>query len=96
MVTSRAQDIEIKRIAAKYGFTSKQVHDMVQSQYDYINKTISETILPTDLTEEEFNKTTKNFNIPAIGKLYSSYKVYKLINKNATKRSKSNEASSPS
>lgn len=81
MKINKAERLKINEIAASYGFAPAQVDKMIQSQYDFIRSTLRDLKLPKDLSEEEFYKATKNFNIPAIGKLFSSYPVYKKLNK---------------
>lgn len=78
---SSANTLEIKRLAEKYGYHPSEITKMIKSPYEFITKVLKELELPRDLSEEEFNKVTKNFNIPSIGKLHSSYKVYKRLNK---------------
>lgn len=78
---TKREKLEMTRIADKYGITYKEVEQIIRSQYDCIRSVITNLDLPRDLTEEEFNKTVKNFNIPSIGKMYASYAVYKRINK---------------
>jgi hypothetical protein len=81
MRLTKAQKIEITRIAKEKGFSYDQVEKMIRSQYAFIYESLKNLDLPRDLTEEEFKKVAKNYNIPAIGKLYSSYTVYKKLNK---------------
>lgn len=78
---TKREKLEMTRIADKYDITYKEVEQIIRSQYDFIRSVITNLDLPRDLTEEEFNKTVKNFNIPSIGKMYASYAVYKRINK---------------
>ena len=78
---TKAETLEIKRIAEKYGLKHEEVTKIVKAQYQFIYKTLKEMDLPRNLTEEEFRKVTKNFNIPAIGKLHSSWAAYKKLNK---------------
>ena len=81
MVVTKREEIEIHKIAKKYNLSYKEVEHVIQSQYEFIRSVVTKLNLPRNLTEEEFKKQTKNFNIPSIGKLYASYTVYKRINK---------------
>lgn len=44
-----------------------------------IKENIKELPLKEELTEEEFNRLTTNFNIPSIGKLVCTYDKYKSV-----------------
>ena len=81
MRLTKAEKAELKRIASKYSLSYEEVYNVVESQYKFIREKIVSLDLPRDLNEEDFNAQTKNFNIPAIGKLHSSYSVYKKLNK---------------
>jgi hypothetical protein len=81
MVTTKGETLEIKKLAEKYGITYEDASKVIQSQYDFIRDNLKALKLPLDLSEEEFHKTTKNYNIPALGKLYASWLIYKKINK---------------
>lgn len=81
MGMTQREKLEAKRIAEKYDLSVPQVVSIVKSQYQFIREKVVNLDLPRDLSEEEFYKRTKNFNIPSIGKMYASYAVYKRINK---------------
>ncbi len=81
MVTTKREKLEIKKIAESHGVTTEQVEEIISSQYEFIRSVVTSLDLPRNLSEEEFHKRTKNFNIPSIGKLYASYAAYKRINK---------------
>lgn len=81
MIVTKSEKEEIKRLAEKYNRTYDEISTIIQVQYEFIKTTLKSINLAKDLTEEEFYKVTKNFNIPAIGKLHSSYYAYKKINK---------------
>lgn len=81
MTVTKSEKEEIKRIAEKYGRSYDEICDIIQTQYDFIRDKLKKLNLEKDLTEEEFYKATQNFNIPALGKLYSSYYAYKKLNK---------------
>lgn len=75
----RADLIKAKEIAEKYGLTLEEVKKIIASPYSFIQKKSKETKFKDDMSREEFDKMKKNFNIPAIGKLYASHFLYKEI-----------------
>ena len=70
----------IKDICSKYNISEEQALDIIKAPMRFIRKVTSEIKLLEDMSEEEFNKNTFNFNIPHIGKLYADYHLYKKIN----------------
>jgi hypothetical protein len=59
----------------------KLVEQVYRSYWKFIKETISEQPYLENVTEEEFNSITTNFNIPYIGKLYTSYNKIQKYNK---------------
>jgi len=88
MKFNRAHEIKIKEIADKHGLTVDEVKEIVLSPTKFIQEKSKGIIFEDGLTREEFDKKKKNFNIPAIGKLYASYFLYNEIQK---KKNKNNQ-----
>ena len=63
----------IKKIARKYSISPELVLLIYKSYWNFIKTTISGLPLE-EMTEADFEKTPTNFNIPYIGKLYTSHK----------------------
>ena len=76
MKFNRAHEIKIKEIAEKHGLTVDEVKEIVSSPTKFIQEKSKEIVFEDGLTREEFDKKKKNFNIPAIGKLYASSVSY--------------------
>lgn len=91
MKFSRAHEIVIKQIADKHGLTVDEVKEIVGTPTKFIQEKSKTIVFEDGLTREEFDKKKKNFNIPAIGKLYASYFLYNEIQKKKNK--KKNEGS---
>lgn len=57
--------------------------DIVDKAYKafwlFIKDSIESLPLKNDLTEDEFNKLSTNFNIPSLGKITCTYQRYKSI-----------------
>lgn len=98
MKFSRAHEIVIKTIADKHGLTVDEVKEIITTPTRFIQEKSKEITFEDGLTREEFDKKKKNFNIPAIGKLYASYFLYNEIQKkkNKKKNEGSNKASGDS
>jgi hypothetical protein len=75
------EKIEIERLSKKFGYSVPEITKMIRAPYEFMTETLKKLDLPRNLTEEEFHKKTKNFNLVSLGKLYASYIVYKKINK---------------
>lgn len=60
--------------------TAKDVEEIVDSMYEFIRSKVQEPNFP-EMSIEELQKTKKNFNIPALGKLYVSEGKFKHLNK---------------
>lgn len=58
----------------------KEAEKVIDTMYEFIRHSIVD-IPMKDLSLEEFNKTKKNFNIPGLGKLYTTEGKFKRINK---------------
>ena len=88
MKFNRAHEIKIKEIADKHGLTVDEVKEIVSSPTKFIQEKSKDITFEDGLTREEFDKKKKNFNIPAIGKLYASYFLYNEIQKKKNKNNK--------
>ena len=62
----------IKKIARKYSVSPELVLLIYKSYWNFIKTSISSLPLE-EMTEADFEKIPTNFNIPYIGKLYTSY-----------------------
>lgn len=81
MRLTKAEKLKIKEIASKHKLTEEEVIEIIASPYKFIRDNLKNTDVPKDLTKEEFDNQLINFNIPAIGKLYASWAVYRRLNK---------------
>ena len=88
MKFNRAHEAVIKEIAEKHGLTVEEVKEIVSTPTRFIQEKSKEIVFEDGLTREEFDKKKKNFNIPAIGKLYASYFLYNEIQKKKNKKKK--------
>ncbi len=79
---------KIKEIAKDRGLSENEVMSIIYSPYQFMKVKTSRLIFEDNLTKEEFNRKKTNFNIPGIGKLYSSYYLYKLIQSSKNKNKK--------
>lgn len=79
----------ISNLSNKHDLTEKEILEIIESPFIFIRKEVKNIKLEGDETKEEFQKKIKNFNIPAIGKLYANYYNFKSIN-NGKKRINSN------
>ena len=86
MKFSRAHEIVIEQIAKKHGLTVDEVKEIVATPTKFIQEKSKKIVFEDGLTREEFDKKKKNFNIPAIGKLYASYFLYNEIQKKKNKK----------
>ncbi len=86
MKFNRAHEAVIKEIAEKHGLTVEEVKEIVSTPTRFIQEKSKEIVFEDGLTREEFDKKKKNFNIPAIGKLYASYFLYNEIQKKKNKK----------
>ncbi len=86
MKLNRADSIKAKEIADKHGVTIDEMKKIISAPYDFIQKKAKEIKLEDDLTREEFDAIKKNFNIPALGKLYASHYQYNEIQKKKKKK----------
>lgn len=69
----------ISKVADNNCLDRKFVDKVYKLFWFSIKKNIESLPLKEDLTEEEFNNLTTNFNIPSIGKLCVTYDRYKSV-----------------
>ena len=62
----------LKRVSRNLSVDQKLVEDVYKSYWNFIKTTISSVSLK-EISEEEFNSTDLNFNLPYLGKLYVEY-----------------------
>lgn len=55
----------------------EEIKVVYESFWSYIRDSINSLPLKQNLTEEEFNTLSTNFNIPSLGKLYCTYDDYR-------------------
>lgn len=60
------------KVAAEVGIPVEVVKEAYQSQWQFIRNTVEALPLKEELSEEEFNKLRTSFNIPSLGKLYTT------------------------
>jgi tRNA A37 threonylcarbamoyladenosine dehydratase len=66
----------IKKLAHENNLTESEIHEIVNSPYQFTSDTIDELKMK-DVTEEEFKKLKTNFIYKYIGKLYTNYDAIK-------------------
>jgi hypothetical protein len=81
MKLHRADAIKIKELSEKHRLTIKEVEQITTSPYSFIRAKSKEIEFDENMTKEEFESMSKNFNIPCLGKLNASYFMYNQIQK---------------
>ena len=76
MQLSRADKIKAEEIAKEKNLSLDEVKKIIAAPYDFIREKSKEIVFKDGMSKEDFKKMKKNFNIPAIGKLYASYFLY--------------------
>lgn len=67
------------KVALEMGIDPDVVKAAYLSQWQFIRNNIEILPLKGELSEEEFNKLRTNFNLPSLGKLYTTFdKVQKV------------------
>nr|DAM02250.1 MAG TPA: hypothetical protein [Caudoviricetes sp.] len=67
------------KVASEMGIDPDVVKAAYLSQWQFIRNNIEILPLKGELSEEEFNKLRTNFNLPSLGKLYTTFdKVQKV------------------
>lgn len=75
----------IHKIGLEFNLQDEVIRKIVNSPYKFTRETISNLPLTGIESEEEFNKIKTNFIYAHIGKLYTSYAIYKKIQKQRDK-----------
>ena len=65
-------NLVIKKTARKLNVDPNLVENVYKSYWSFIKERVSEQPL-RDMSQEEFDSSESNFNLPYIGKLYTSY-----------------------
>lgn len=60
------------KVAADMGIPIKVVRAAYLSQWRFIRNTIEALPLKEELSEEEFNQLRTSFNLPSLGKIYTT------------------------
>lgn len=68
------------KMSEELSLPTKEIERMIDSIGSFIRNT-THNINAKELTLEQFDNTKKNFNIPGLGKLYTSRKRFIQINK---------------
>lgn len=66
----------LNRVSRDIGLPYEVVKEAYESYWRFIRETIKSLPFKDDLSEEEFNRLSTNFNIPSIGKLNCTYERY--------------------
>lgn len=61
-----------EEVAKELGLDPKVVKAAYQSQWQFIRNTIEALPLKGELSEEEFSQLRTSFNLPSLGKLYTT------------------------
>ena len=85
----------IKQVSAEIGIPTDVVFVAYRSQWEFIRKHIQELNIKDVETEEEFDNLRVSFNIPSMGKLYTTWDKVSKIKRRAEyiKRIKEDEES---
>lgn len=60
------------QVAKELGLESEVVKAAYQAQWQFIRNTIEELPLKEELSEEEFSRLRTSFNLPSLGKIYTT------------------------
>ena len=77
MIKDKVLKAVIDDVAKEYDLPPEVVEDIYESQWDFIVDTVEDLDF-NEVTKEEFKTWKTNFNIPALGKFYTTY--YKIKN----------------
>jgi hypothetical protein len=79
---SNIVDLEkTKELAKKHNMDLNLMKKLLASPYEFIHKTTKDINFKDGLTKEEFENIKKDFNIPALGKIFASNYLYNEIQK---------------
>jgi hypothetical protein len=76
----------IHKIGLDYKLQDEVIKKIVNSPYKFTRETIANLDIDPEITEEEFSKLKTNFIYLYIGKLYTSYDIYKKLKNLNNKR----------
>jgi len=76
----------IHKIGLDYKLQDEVIKKIINSPYKFTRETIANLDIDPNITEEEFNKLKTNFIYLYIGKLYTSYDIYKKLKNLNNKR----------
>ena len=79
MINNKAIQDQIDIVATEMGLPKEVVTVAYRSHWEFIRDTLKEYPKYYDITEEQFNNLRVSFNIPSIGKLYTTWD--KILNK---------------
>tara|TARA_R110000851_G_C12704482_1_gene526499 strand:+ start:169 stop:462 length:294 start_codon:yes stop_codon:yes gene_type:complete len=82
----------VQELSHKHNLTESQVIEIIDLPFKFIRKEITKIEFTGEETQEEFESKGKNFNIPAIGKLYANYYNFKYVNNARRIKQKKNES----
>lgn len=68
----------MQELADEYNLTLEEIEAIYESQWDFMAETIEDIDFNT-VTPEEFKNLKTNFNIPAIGKFYTTFNKVKNV-----------------
>jgi len=74
----------IHKIGLEFQLQDEVIKKIVNSPYKFTRETIHDLPLVGIETEEDFEKIKTNFIYVHIGKLYTTYNIYKKIHKQST------------
>ena len=72
-------NLALRQTARKFSLDYRTVENVYRSYWKFIRNTIADITFPA-MSEDEFDRTNTNFNIPYIGKLYTDYDKIKKYN----------------
>lgn len=81
----------VKKVSKELDIPEIMVLSAYKSFWSFIKTTIEELPLKEDLTDEEFEKLKVNFNIPSLGKLYTTNDKVKYLKNKFNKHINKNE-----
>lgn len=70
----------LKEVSTANNISPRELEYMIDSLYRFVNTTVTANDF-TKMSMEDFNNAKKNFNIPSLGKLYTSELKFKELNK---------------
>lgn len=62
-----------EKVAKELNLDSEVIKEVYLSQWQFIKNTIEALPLKGNLSEEEFNQLRTSFNLPSLGKMYTTF-----------------------